>query len=261
MKLVIIGTGNVAEALGTAFRKAGHSLVAVAGRNEHRAKALARKWKTCFITDFSKVPCTADCYLIAVSDDAIAEMVTALPLLKRPVVHTAGSIPMNVLRRFPQHGVFYPLETIRAGKRVAFAEVPLCIEASCAPVEKKLRLLATAISREVHVVNSRKRLALHTAAVFACNFTNYLLRVAGEVLEKNDLSPLMIRQLVITTVNNAFAMGPVDAQTGPARRGDRITIAKHLKFLESDPPKAALYRMITRQIGAVYKPLKKDRKR
>lgn len=261
MKVVVIGTGNVAEALGTALRKTGHSIEAVAGRNEHRAKALARKWKTCFMIDFSKVPSTADIYVIAVSDDAIAEVVATLPPLKKPVVHTAGSIPMKVLRRFPQHGAFYPLETIRAGKAVPFREVPVCIEASSAAVEKKLRLLAATISREVHVVNSRKRLALHTAAVFACNFTNHLLRVSCEVLEKSDLSPLMIRQLVTTTVNNAFALGPVEAQTGPARRGDHITIEKHLKFLENDPPKAALYRMITRQIGAVYKPLKKDRKR
>lgn len=261
MKLVVIGTGNVAEALGTAFRKAGHSMVAVAGRNEHRAKALARKWETSFITDFSMLPLSADIYLIAVSDDAIAEVVAALPLLKKPVVHTAGSIPMKVLRRFPQHGVFYPLETIRAGKAVSFREVPLCIEASSAAVEKKLRLLAATISREVHEVNSPRRLALHTAAVFACNFTNYLLRVACEVLEKNDLSSMMIRQLVTTTVNNAFALGPVEAQTGPARRGDQITIEKHLKFLGNDPAAAALYRMITRQIGAVYKPLKKTGKR
>lgn len=261
MKLVIIGTGNVAEALGTAFRKAGHSIVAVAGRNEHRAKALALKWKTLFITELSKVPSSADIYVIAVSDDAIAEVTAALPLLKKPVVHTAGSVPMKVLRRFPQHGVFYPLETISTGKAVSFREVPVCIEASSVPVEKKLRLLAASISGELHVVSSQKRLALHTAAVFACNFTNYLLRMSGEILEKNDLSPLMVRQLVATTVNNAFALGPVEAQTGPARRGDHVTIDKHLKFLENDPSASALYRMITRQIEAVYKPLKKDRKR
>jgi predicted short-subunit dehydrogenase-like oxidoreductase (DUF2520 family) len=56
------------------------------------------------VTDYSAIHQKADIYIIAVKDDAIAEVVKKLMPLKLTglVVHTSGSVEVNVLKMFPK---------------------------------------------------------------------------------------------------------------------------------------------------------------
>jgi hypothetical protein len=43
-------------------------------------------------------------------------------------------------------------------------------------------------------------------------------------------------------------------QTGPARRGDAVTIEKHLELLAQNPDWQELYKAITTSIDKMYRP-------
>jgi predicted short-subunit dehydrogenase-like oxidoreductase (DUF2520 family) len=58
--------------------------------------------------------------------------------------------------------------------------VPLCIEGANESITKTLKELAQSISNNVYEIDSTQRKTLHLAAVFACNFPNYLYSVAQE---------------------------------------------------------------------------------
>ena len=72
----------------------------------------------------------ADVYLVALSDDAIPITANELAPLKGIVAHTAGSVPMGVLKHHTNQGVFYPLQTFSKNRTVDFKSIPICIEAN-----------------------------------------------------------------------------------------------------------------------------------
>ena len=47
MKVVIVGSGNVATVLGKVIHNAGHEIVQILSRNENHAKALAQTFNCC----------------------------------------------------------------------------------------------------------------------------------------------------------------------------------------------------------------------
>ena len=54
--------------------------------------------------------------------------------------------------------------------------------------------------------------------------------------------------LVRETVNKAFSMGAEKALTGPARRGDKETINKHLNLLKDYNEEKEIYKLLTNYI-------------
>ena len=249
MKIYIIGTGNVATRLGKAFLKAGHSIMGVAGRNAEEVSRLAVRLKSKSYLLPGKLPSDGDLYLIAVKDDAIAEMGRYLTGVKGIVVHTSGSTPLNIFTTKKHRGVFYPVTTIRKNAPADFKKVPVCIEATDEKTVSRLASLAADITDEIYFLNSEQRTALHLSAVFTNNFTNHLLSHAMQVLEKASLSPQLIHFLAKATIDNAFQFGPDQSQTGPAVRHDQKTIQKHLNLLQNNKDALALYRIFTRQLG------------
>jgi predicted short-subunit dehydrogenase-like oxidoreductase (DUF2520 family) len=84
--------------------------------------------------------------------------------------------------------------------------------------------------------------------VFASNFTNHMLRLSNDIAEQHDLDFDWLKPLIAETINKSLTIGPAQAQTGPARRGDFETLDNHLQFLADDPKLAELYRMISQHI-------------
>ncbi|HKR06684.1 MAG TPA: Rossmann-like and DUF2520 domain-containing protein [Bacteroidia bacterium] len=249
MKIVIIGTGNVATQLGIAFREAKHEIMQVYGRNKAHAKTLAKKLNTAFISDLKKINLQADIYLVAVSDSSIEAILKGLKLTKQLVAHTSGSISMNVFKkRFLNHGVFYPVQTISKNMPVDFKTTVICIEANNGPSQIKLHRLAQSISKETRLINSAQRRWLHLAAVFVNNFTNHLFHIGDDILTKNGLWPELLMPLINQTVNNLKDKTPSEVQTGPAVRRDKNTIDRHLKMLEKYPAYKKIYKDITQSI-------------
>jgi predicted short-subunit dehydrogenase-like oxidoreductase (DUF2520 family) len=144
-------------------------------------------------------------------------------------------------------GVFYPLQTFSKRQKIAFEDIPILIEAENKKASRMLQKLANSISRHVHSVNSKDRMAIHVAAVFACNFTNYLLGAAEGLLKKQDFDLDLLRPLIAETLNKSLDMGPKNAQTGPAARGDLKVLDKHMEFLQGTDIQD-IYQLITEKI-------------
>ncbi|UII79805.1 Rossmann-like and DUF2520 domain-containing protein [Flagellimonas sp. CMM7] len=248
LSIVIVGTGNVARHLFNAFAESREvKVVQVVGRNKN---CLERFSKMCAISnDFAQIA-TADVYIIAVKDDAIAKVSQSLTSKKGIVVHTSGAVEMDSLES-SNRGVFYPLQTFTMGKTLDFKSIPICIEAKQDTAITVLRMLGEAISDKVHEITSAQRKKLHLAAVFANNFTNHLYRISESICLEEGLSFELLQPLILETAQKVQSITPKDAQTGPARRGDKKSIQNHLNLLK-DKKQTELYTLFSEAIKKVY---------
>ena len=108
--------------------------------------------------------------------------------------------------------------------------------------------LAKSISNDVKKIGSEERKALHVSAVFASNFTNHMLTLSSDILQKNSLSFDLLKPLISETINKSLVLGPENSQTGPAMRGDLEILDRHVEFLKEDENTAELYKLISQHI-------------
>jgi len=254
MDIVLLGSGNVATNLALALKTAGYNIVQVFSPNLVNAKELAKKVNSDPINNFSEIDRAADLYIIAVKDDAIAEVARHLKHVDGLVVHTSGTTDIKVLSsEVGSAGVFYPLQTFSKSKAVDFKTIPICLEASDPHQLKLLTQLAEKLSGKVYVMDGAKRKVLHLAAVFACNFTNHLYALSNQILTKNDLDFELIRPLIAETTDKVMADLPENVQTGPAVRHDESTMNKHLAMLSSLPELQEIYQTLSNSIKLAHK--------
>jgi predicted short-subunit dehydrogenase-like oxidoreductase (DUF2520 family) len=247
-----IGSGNLAWHLAPALDNAGYTVREVYSRNYKHAQALVGRLYQAEVKtslDFSTSKSTL--FIIAISDDSIRELATEIILPNDAIlVHTSGSQPLSALgyAATSNIGVFYPLQTFSKAKKVDFASIPIFVESENSDTGKILLKMAKAISKQVKQISSDDRKALHIAAVFASNFTNHMLTLSKEILEANHLNFEMVKPLIVETINKSLSIGPDNAQTGPARRGDMEILDRHMEFLQHDETLAEIYRLISQHI-------------
>lgn len=250
MNIVMIGSGNAAAILGRKLRAAGHHIAQVWSRHPSSASALAYEWDTESTNYYSLVITDADVYIIAVPDNAIAQVAAELRLPDRVVAHTAASVPANVLAPITDHyGVFYPLQSLRK-ESGRLPDIPIYFDGADDKAKRTLQRLAFDISfTEPVQAGDADRQKLHVAAVIANNFVNYLYLVAEEYCKKEGIDFKQLIPLIRETAGRLDQMSPSAAQTGPAMRHDQETIDKHLQLLEKYPAIRDVYGKMTEWIG------------
>ena len=252
MNIVIIGAGNVATHL--AINLSQHeNIVQIFSRSEKSAIILSEKIKCKWTVNFSEI-ILADLYIIAVNDDSIPE-ITNIPQLKNKfIVHTSGSVEMNVLNKNTDNfGIFYPLQTFNKEQNIDFSKIPICIEASSEQNLKILHNLSNKISKKVYKINSDQRKNIHIAAVFVNNFINHLFHIANQIISRKDISIEILKPLIEQTFQNIQKNNPYDIQTGPAKRKDNEVIENHINTLKTiDVNYAEIYRQISDSIIKSY---------
>ena len=234
----IIGAGNVAFRFALAFQAAGHSINGVCSRNLEKADKVVRALKkhrsnAVAVSDYNSIP-HSDILVIAVSDAAIksvAEQISKYSDRFEIIVHTSGATDMSVLSEagIANCGVFYPLMTLSMNKDLDVKLVPFLLESATDKGREILSSLATSLKAEYNFYSSQKRLQMHTAAVFATNFINYMLSMAYDIAHP-DFTFLL--PSAIESVRKAFLHTPYKAQTGPALRRDEQTLNKHISLLK-----------------------------
>jgi predicted short-subunit dehydrogenase-like oxidoreductase (DUF2520 family) len=86
---------------------------------------------------------------------------------------------------------------------------------------------------------------LHLAAVFACNFPNYLYGIAQNLLKDAQLDFGLLRPLILETAVKVQDQFPAEVQTGPAVRNDQQTMANHLEMLQQNDYLQQVYRLLS----------------
>lgn len=226
ISVLLVGKGNVASQLYNTFLSIDNIVLSQISSRE-----------------LKNIP-KADITIIAVSDDAIAEVSSKIK--NSLVVHTSGACSINDLKNTTNKGVFYMLQTFSKDKKVDFSEVPFCLEAENKKDEDQLKELAKLIGKKIYTVNSEQRKALHVAAVFVNNFTNYLYKIGNDICKEHQVPFNILLPLIKETASKIKTLSPEKAQTGPAIRNDKTTIKNHLDLLNKEQQK--IYKIITKSI-------------
>ncbi|MDB4088761.1 F420-dependent NADP oxidoreductase [Flavobacteriales bacterium] len=248
-KITLIGSGNVAHNLGHAFISHGIEIVEVYSRTLKNAKLLALQLDSNYTSDLSKINKESDLYIIASSDDSIIEIAEQLNLKDRLVVHTSGSVGIEVLKSTTSnYGSFYPLQTFTKSHLTDFTNVPFCIEGNSNKYKKDLIELAYLLSNRVIEMDSEQRSNLHLAAVFTSNFSNYMQVIAQDICESKEVDFNLLKPLIKEVFEKNLIDKAEKNQTGPALRDDEFTMNKHIDLLKEDKETQDLYTLISSMI-------------
>ncbi|MCQ5183026.1 NAD(P)-binding domain-containing protein, partial [Parabacteroides distasonis] len=101
--------GNLATNLAKALYRKGFRIMQVYSRTEESARTLANEVEAEYITDLKGVSNEARLYIVSLKDAAFVELLPQITDGKQHalLVHTAGSIPMNIWEGHAErYGVF-----------------------------------------------------------------------------------------------------------------------------------------------------------
>lgn len=248
MKVALVGSGNVATVLGRLIIRNKHEVIQVISRDTKNAKKLALELDASFCDFDGKPNIDAELFIIAIADQALENFFTRHGLGNRTVVHTAGSSPMDVLKKLSTHyGVLYPLQSLRK-EMDNIPPIPFLVDGSSEPTLKFIEEFARTISPSVMRTNDEERLKLHAAAVVVSNFTNHLYSIAEDFCKKEKVSFDLLIPLILETANRLKFSSPSQVQTGPAVRKDIITMDKHLRLFTAHPKLRTTYLRLTDSI-------------
>lgn len=253
MRIVIIGTGNVATILGKRFLAADHEIVQVCGRNPLHAEELADMLSASFTTDLKQPDLSADIYVLAVSDTAVAAIAGALRLNNKLVVHTAGAVSKEVLSTCSKnYGILYPLQSLRSELN-ELPDIPFLVDGNTEDDLALITEFANSISNQVQQAGDDQRLKMHVAAVMVSNFTNHLYALAKAYCLNEKVDFNMLLPLISAVAERLHEYEPAAVQTGPAIRNDEATIQKHMELLQQHPSLKVMYTLFTESIRKMYR--------
>ena len=250
MKVALVGAGNLATNLAVALQEAGHTIVQVFSRTSQSAELLAERVGTSAITDLHQLVSDADLYIVSISDSALSTLDYSAFPPQALVVHTAGSIPMDVIP-LSRRGVFYPMQTFSRQRIVDFSDIPIFVEASSEDDTTFLLDFARTINNKVYRLSSADRIYLHLAAVYCSNFVNHCYAMSEEILRQHGLPFSVMLPLVDEVAAKVHQVSPQEAQTGPAIRHDYNVIRHHLSLLEDQPRLQEIYEIMSESIQGV----------
>ncbi|TMF73380.1 MAG: DUF2520 domain-containing protein [Chloroflexi bacterium] len=179
---------------------------------------------------------------LAVPDGAVSEMATRIARMKPPaelgIVHLSGALGLDALSALEGNprGSFHPLQSFPMPRDpAAFRGITVAIDATTPTLMRQLRALARAIGAKAKHVGDEQRVLYHAAAVYASNFVDVVVEEAIRLLEQIGWTAAEGRDALLPLVQGAVAniraRGPVEALTGPIRRGDAETVSRHLDAL------------------------------
>lgn len=246
---VLIGAGAVGSALAISLQVSGFRPVQIINRTIQKALGLSKILGHIPYSDNLSSPEEADFYIIATQDDNIPKVISELNGLRKPVFHTSGSTPMSVFdTSFLKYGVLYPLQTFTFGREINMKQVPVLLEASDEETLAFLKKIANAISEKLYFFTSDQRMRAHISAVLTANFTNHLFVLGKTYLRQNHLPEEILEELTKETLSKIVDQGAEISQTGPAKRGDKRILEKHIQFLGGDKNMQDLYIFVSNSI-------------
>ncbi|HEX7289030.1 MAG TPA: Rossmann-like and DUF2520 domain-containing protein [Candidatus Angelobacter sp.] len=258
--IALLGSGNLAQALGPALRSAGHGIDVVAARDNtasrKRAATLARKLGARAIT-LNEVQPTSDIIWLLHTDDALAATARLLARKRgwkgKTVLHSSGALSSEVLaplRRAGAHTAsLHPMMTFVPGSRPDFRTVPFAVEGDRQAVTRA-RQLVRSLGSEVFTIPAARKTLYHALGSFSSPLVVATLVTAERVGRAAGLTRAQTRQVMTPilqqTLHNYLERGAAAAFSGPIKRGDLETVRRHLRELKRVPDAVEVYRALVR---------------
>ncbi len=252
--VVICGSGNVAFHLVRAFSSTGIIIKQIYGRNTSSGNELADIAKCCFTNNLLNLETDADAYVFAMNDSANTELAKHIKTKDDAIfLHTAGSLSMDIFQnKTKNYGVFYPFQTFTREIETDFSKVPICIEASNSETLDSIISLTENLSCKHYILNEEQRKILHISGVFASNFMNHCVFLGENILHSEGIPKEIIRPLLEQSFYKIINHSAYKSQTGPALRDDKISMEKHLNYLQNDENLSDIYRLLSASIFNTY---------
>lgn len=187
----------------------------------------------------------ADIHLLCLADDALETIINRIHQ-KGVIAHTSGAVGLEVFNTDQQGGVFYPLQSFSKEIEISPKDIPICMEATSEEAMESLQKLSDLFGFPSQSMDSKQRLELHLAAVFANNFSNHCWTIAQQICQKAEINFDLLGPLLQQSFNKMQINGPLASQTGPAIRNDIQTLQKHLAQLP--PELQEIYQILTTSI-------------
>lgn len=210
----IIGPGRAGRSFALALSGAGWAVLPLLGRDD----------------DVRDAASGVDVLLLATPDDAVASVAAAVrPNDGAVVVHLAGALGPDVLFTHRRRAALHPLVSLpgpeegarrlRSGVTFALSGDPFAGQ------------IVRALGGSALEMTDAVRPLYHAAA---CVASNHLVALLGQVERIAALAGLELGAflpLAKAALDDVARVGPSEALTGPAARGDTGTIARHLEAL------------------------------
>ncbi|GAB4510484.1 MAG: hypothetical protein Tsb0020_27730 [Haliangiales bacterium] len=205
----------------------------------------------------------AEVIVLAIRDDATAAVAAQLAAVGalRPhhtLVHCSGARSAEAVFSAVRASVdaiatLHPLRAIADGRAAlaALAGTVFGVEGDARGRPRVQHLVEAHLGGRTLALASEQMTAYHAAAVMASNYAVALLDAAAQVLERAGIEPALALDALLPlaqgSLSNVAKHGLVQGLTGPIRRGDRATVARHVEALADDPALTALYRLLGRR--------------
>lgn len=250
MDIAVVGAGRVGTAIAVHLAKAGHRIVGVSGRDPSKERADRYLPGVPFLPPVEAVG-AAGVVILGVPDDRITGICTDLAArgafrARQSVLHLSGSASLDALAPASAGRArtlsLHPLQTF-PDVEAAIRWLPGSAIAVTAADEKGFRVgerLAFDMGGRPFRLDDEKKPLYHAAAVFCSNYLATVEGIAERAFRAAGLEdPVsLFAPLANATLANVLELGPANALTGPAARGDEGTIRRNLQALAAATPEA-----------------------
>ena len=252
-----IGAGKVGLALGLYFKEKGFDIAGYYSRTYNHAQAAAKSTGSKAYDSITELLTHSTMVWITASDDALLPLAEEIAQLDIPphieaFIHTSGVHSTDVLKPISKAG----FKTYSAHPLMAFAQAEESVEAlnkvyfsieTTAASEKELSSdncltrLFEKTGNPILSIDTNKKELYHCAAAVLSNYMVTLLNMSYEMFAESGMSKSEIKAatapLLKSTLSNIQDNEFMShALTGPIKRGDSNTIAKHLEALQKFMP-------------------------
>ena len=253
----VVGAGRVGAVLAAKFRAAGHPIVGVSGRSaasQLRIQTLLEGVETLAPADVVE---RADIVVIAVPDDALAEVVAVIGSARpsRPDAD-AHQRPARLGRSRADGPGRRPGDRLPPGHDLHGTEVDLgrtcAFGLTAEPADRALaEMLVAELGGTPEWIDESDRTSYHAALSHGSNHLNTLVVQAMDVLRAAGVEDpsAVLRPLLTASLDNALAYGDA-ALTGPVARGDVNTVRAHTETLAGQPEVLDSYVALARATAA-----------
>lgn len=248
MNVSVVGAGRVGTAVAVLLGRAGHRIVAVSGRGPTRDRA-SRFLSGVPFLDPAEAASAGELVLIGVPDDEIPAIVGRIAdeggfRSGQWVAHLSGASGLDVLSPGRAAGArplaLHPLQTFPdvAG---ALERLPGCAMAVTAEDAEGYTVgerIADDLMARPFRLDDAMRPLYHAAAVFASNYLIVASAIAEDLFGRAGVPEPRSAMLPLqrASLDNVERLGPAEALTGPAVRGDASTIERNLTALRGSRP-------------------------
>lgn len=212
--LRVIGAGRAGRSLANALTSVGWEVRGLLGRGD----------------DVTHAAQGVDVLAIATPDDVVADVAASVrPAPDTLVLHLSGSLTLEVLSPHTKVGSLHPLASLpdpEKGARALLGGGAVAIAGDALVAE-----IANDLGAQAFEVPDELRALYHATAVVAANHVTAVTAQVERLAEHCGVPAdafLAMTERVLTTVRD---VGATAALTGPAARGDRTTIERHLEAL------------------------------